>query len=206
MTPQEAVKKISELLNISFSRTEKFATTKLTDGTEVTNNLDEEFKIGQELYIVGESTLTPAPAGDHYTQEGLCLTVDSESKIVEMKEMTDEAPANESGESETEVKTEEGMAEEVEVEVPEVASDVMTEEVVQAVVEALIPVVEEIKTLQEELRKMKEKYEAEYSALNKDFDAFKKQPQRFSVMEVKKQTKENVSDYKLEIIKGLRKS
>jgi len=206
MTAQEAVKKISDLLNLKFSKVEeKFATTKLADGTEITNNLDEEFKIGQELYIVGESTLSPAPAGTHETMEGLLITVDEESIIIAMEEKTTEAPADEEGNSESEVKDESMGEMEVEVEVPEEASDVMTEDVIQAVVEALAPIVEEVKSLTEEMKKMREKYEAEYSALKTDFDSFKKQPQRFSVMETKKPVKETITDYKLEVIKSFRK-
>ena len=203
MTAKEAVERISELLNLKFGSSHKFATTKLEDGTEVTNNLDEEFKIGQELYVVGESTLTPAPAGTHTTREGLKLTVDAESIIIAMEEKTTEAPADEEGKPESEVK-DESMSE-VEVEVPTEAADVMTEDVVQAVVEALIPIVEEVKTLTEEMRKMKEMYESSYSSLKEDFTAFKKQPQRFSVTEVKKSFKESAEDYKLNVIKAMRK-
>jgi hypothetical protein len=203
MTAKEAVERISELLNLKFGSSHKFATTKLEDGTEVTNNLDEEFKIGQELYVVGESTLTPAPAGTHTTREGLKLTVDAESIIIAMEEKTTEAPADEEGKPESEVK-DESMSE-VEVEVPTEAADVMTEDVVQAVVEALIPIVEEVKTLTEEMRKMKEMYESSYSSLKEDFTAFKKQPQRFSVTEVKKSFKESAEDYKLNVIKAFKK-
>ena len=203
MTAKEAVERISELLNLKFGSSHKFATTKLEDGTEVTNNLDEEFKIGQELYVVGESTLTPAPAGTHTTREGLKLTVDAESIIIAMEEKTTEAPADEEGKPESEVK-DESMSE-VEVEVPTEAADVMTEDVVQAVVEALIPIVEEVKTLTEEMRKMKEMYESSYSSLKEDFTAFKKQPQRFSVTEVKKSFKESAEDYKLNVIKAMKK-
>jgi len=56
MTSKEAIEKIKSVLNLSF-KTEKFATTSLEDGTEVTNNLDSDFQIGQVLYVVGESTL-----------------------------------------------------------------------------------------------------------------------------------------------------
>jgi len=203
MTAKEAVDRIAELLNLKFNSSQKFATTKLEDGTEVTNNLDEEFKIGQELYVVGESTLTPAPAGTHTTREGLKITVDSESIIIAMEEKTTEAPADEAGKPESEVK-DESMSEEVEVEVPTEAADVMTEEVIQAVVEALTPIVEEVKTLTEEMKKMKEKMEADYSALKQDFTSFKKQPERFSVTEVKKNFKQNADDYKLEVIKAFK--
>lgn len=203
MTAKEAVERISELLNLKFGSSLKFATTKLEDGTEVTNNLDEEFKIGQELFVVGESTLTPAPAGTHTTREGLKLTVDAESIIIAMEEKTTEAPADEEGKPESEVK-DESMSE-VEVEVPSEAADVMTEEVIQAVVEALTPIVEEVKTLTEEMKKMKEMYESSYKSLKEDFNSFKKQPQRFSVNEVKKSFKESAEDYKLEVIKAMRK-
>jgi hypothetical protein len=168
----------------------------------VTNNLDEEFKIGQELFIVGESTLTPAPSGKHTTREGLVITVDAESIIIAMEEKTTEAPANAESKPETEVK-EEGMSE-VEVDVPEVVGDVMTEDVIQAVVEALAPIVEEVKTLTEEMKKMKEMY-GKYSSLEEDFNSFKKQPQRFSVTEVKKTFKESIDDYKLQVIKAMQK-
>lgn len=204
MTAKEAVDRIAELLNLKFSSSQRFATTKLEDGTEITNNLDEEFKIGQELYVVGESTLTPAPAGKHTTREGLVLTVDAESIIIAMEDKTTEAPANEEGKPEEEVK-EEGMSEEVEVEVPTEAADVMTEEVVQAVVEALAPIVEEVKTLTEEMKKMKEMYEAKYSSLKEEFTSFKRQPQKFSVTEVKKNFKESAADYKLDVIRAFQK-
>lgn len=82
MTAKEAVERIQELLNIKFGKKVEFASTKLTDGTEITNNLEDEFSIGQELFIVGESTLTPAPAGSHTTREGLIITVDSSSVII----------------------------------------------------------------------------------------------------------------------------
>jgi hypothetical protein len=81
MNTKQAINKIAELLRFTF-KSEKFYSTKLEDGTEVTNNLDEDFKIGQVLYVVGESTLTPAPAGSHITRENLKVTVDTESVII----------------------------------------------------------------------------------------------------------------------------
>jgi hypothetical protein len=81
MNAKQAIDKIAELLKFTF-KAEKFYSTKLIDGTEVTNNLDEDFKIGQVLYVVGDSTLTPAPAGSHITRENLKVTVDIESVII----------------------------------------------------------------------------------------------------------------------------
>lgn len=203
MTPKEAIDRIAELLSLKFAK-HSFATTSLTDGTEITNNLDEEFKIGQELFVVNESTLSPAPEGKHETREGLVLTVDSSSVIIAIEQKATEAPANEDGNASTET-TQEGMEEEVAVEVPEAVSDVLTEDVVQAVVEALAPVVEEVKAISEEMKKLKEKMQADYSALKTDFESFKKQPEKFSVAEVKKTFTDTALDYKLDVIKGFKR-
>jgi hypothetical protein len=91
MNATEAIDKIVKLLGLKFKK-EKFFTTKLIDGdTEVTNNLESEFGIGQTLYVVGDSTLTPAPVGTHTTREGLVLTVDEESTITKIEENVQEA-------------------------------------------------------------------------------------------------------------------
>lgn len=100
MNATEALTKIRTLLGLEF-RAEKFATTKLIDGmTEVTNNKEEDLQIGDTLYVVGETTLTPAPEGEHITREGLKVYVDAESTItgIEMEETE---------ESETEIEDEE---------------------------------------------------------------------------------------------------
>jgi len=199
MNAKEALERISDLLKVKFNRL-SFATTALVDGTEITNNLDQEFAIGQELYVVNESTLSPAYEGTHETREGLLLTVDSSSVIIAIEQKATEAPANEGGDT-TSTVTDEGMEEEVSVEVPEEASDVLTEEVVQAVVDALTPVVEEVKTIAEEMKMLKEKMEK----YNSEFQQYKKQPEKFSVNEAKKTHKNSIEDYKLEVFKAFRK-
>jgi hypothetical protein len=93
MNAKQAINKIAELLRFTF-KSEKFFTTKLEDGTEVTNNLEEDLKIGQVLYVVGESTLTPAPVGTHTTREGLKVTVDSESIIIAIESLDSETDAS----------------------------------------------------------------------------------------------------------------
>lgn len=92
MNAQEALQKISTLLNLNFtSKTEKFFTTKLVDGiTEITNNKVEDFMIGDEVYVVGESTLAPALEGEYTTREGFVITLDTMGKIVSMSEMPEE--------------------------------------------------------------------------------------------------------------------
>jgi len=267
MNAKQAIDKIVKLLNLEFGSNEQefdFATTKLVDGTEVTNNMDEEFKIGQELYVVNEATLSPAPEGRHETREGLMLVVDSSSIIIAMEQKTDEAPANEEGESEVEVEVESGkdmkmseatladgtkiMSEGDKFEVGQklfvVKEDGETVEAPEgehttesgivitvdgegtitgvkypdeegegsleasqdfsSLVEVLEPLINEVKSLSAELSQMKEKMSADYSALKGDFESFKKSPEKFSVVE-KKTYKDSIDDYKLDIIKSLRK-
>lgn len=81
MNAKQAIDKIADLLGFKFKK-ESFYSTKIEDGSEITNNLDGDFKIGDELYKVGESTLMPLEAGTYITREGLKLTVDTGSVIV----------------------------------------------------------------------------------------------------------------------------
>jgi len=86
-----ALDKIVKLLGLRFKK-ESFFTTILEDGkTEVTNNADGDLQVGQTLYVLGESTLQPAPSGTHKTREGLVLTLDEESTIVKIEVTTAEA-------------------------------------------------------------------------------------------------------------------
>ena len=203
MNAKQAIDKIAELLKFTF-KSEKFYSTKLQDGTEVTNNLDEDFKIGQVLYVVGESTLTPAPMGSHITRENLKVTVDSESVIVAIEsgdviaedavEMTDtEAELLESNTSDMgEMSVMDGME-----------SDESTSRI-EEIINLLLPMVEEMKKMQSEMEKMKQQMSADISTLTNDFNSFKKSPEKFSVVE-KKTMKESFDDYKLDLIKSLRK-
>lgn len=85
MNATEAINKIVDLLGIKFKQ-ESFASTKLIDGdTEITNNSDKEFEVGDELFVVGDSALSPAPLGTHETREGLKVTVDEGGKIVKIE-------------------------------------------------------------------------------------------------------------------------
>ena len=81
MNATQAIDSIVKLLGLQFKK-ESFKSTFLEDGTEVTNNMDGEFEVGQTLYVVKESTLSPAPAGTHLTREKLAVTVDEESTII----------------------------------------------------------------------------------------------------------------------------
>jgi hypothetical protein len=256
MNAKQAIDKIAELLKFTF-KSEKFYSTKLQDGTEVTNNLDEDFKIGQVLYVVGESTLTPAPMGSHITRENLKVTVDSESVIiaiesgdviaedaVEMTEARDaqgqllesntfdvgemvyqvkedgsKEPAPD-GEHQVVLKDESGNENKIRIQVKDgvitersnveemsVMDGMDTEEStsrIEEIINLLLPMVEEMKKMQSEMEKMKQQMSADISTLTNDFNSFKKSPEKFSVVE-KKTMKETFDDYKLDLIKSLRK-
>jgi len=258
MTAKEAVEKITELLNIKFGKKMGFETTKLIDGTEITNNLEHGFMLGQELYIVGESTLTPAPAGTHTTRDGLVLTVDSSSVIIAIEQEKQEEMATDykmteaidaqgqklesptfdvgedcylihedgtkspapDGEHQVVLKDESGNENKIRIQVKDgkitqrenveeesmSQEDFANEELISKIVEAITPVINEVAGMKEEMKKMYEKMECSYSALSEDFSNFKKQPQRFSVNEIKKDYKESAIDYKLDIIKGVIKN
>ena len=196
MNSKETILKIKDLLGLSFKK-EKFASTFLENGTEVTNNLDSEFMIGQILYVVGDSTLTPAPAGDHVTREGYKITLDSESVIIAIESSVEDAEKETEDES-----VEENMSEETD-KVAELTPEPIKDEIISELLEAVLPLVEEVKALAEEMKKMKTKMETEMNSIKTDLDKFKKLPEKFSVVE-KKTYKENFDDYKIELIKSSR--
>lgn len=200
MNAKQAIDKIAELLKFTF-KAEKFYSTKLIDGTEVTNNLDEDFKIGQVLYVVGDSTLTPAPAGSHITRENLKVTVDAESVIIAIE--SGDTIAEDAVESSAEEMAEVGNPESGITEEPE--SGVESEnDGLDRLLGLLGPMIEEMTKMKSEMESMKGKMSADLLALKNDFNSFKKSPEKFSVVEKKTMT-ETFEDYKLELIKSLRK-
>ena len=85
MTANQAINTIKQLLGMNFS-SEKFYKTVLVDGTtEVTNGKDTELEIGDELYVLEDSVLKPAPEGSHETREGLVVTVGTDSVITKIE-------------------------------------------------------------------------------------------------------------------------
>lgn len=100
MNATEAINSIVKLLGLQF-KSEKFASVFLEDGkTEVTNNQDADFQVGQELYIVEGSTMKPAPAGAHELSNGMTVSLDENSTIIAIAEtVEDESAENEKQEA-----------------------------------------------------------------------------------------------------------
>lgn len=155
MTAQDAVSKIKLLLGLN-ETTEKFAMTTLVDGTQV--ETEGEFVEGATLMVVTEEGSIQAPAGMHETTDGKLITVDEAGVIVKIEEVSAEPMEEEEIKEEVKEEVKEEMMEEVEIEVPAEVAPMVTEEVVTAIVEALAPVLDEVKTLTEEMKKMKEQY------------------------------------------------
>jgi hypothetical protein len=151
MNANEAVSKIRLLLGLN-EATFTFATAVLVDGSEV--KTEGEMVEGASLMVVTPEGDVPCPAGIHETDGGLLITIDEAGTITAIEEKAAETAPEEA------VTEEVAMEEEVTVEIPEEVAPVMTEEVVQAVVEAIAPIVEEVAAITAELKEMKAKFQA----------------------------------------------
>ena len=127
---------IRTLLNIEV----KLEEMKLENGTVVSA---ETFEKGSEIFIVTDDEKVAMPVGEYILEDGRLVVVSEEGMIADVKEVSDEVPAEE---------TEDLEEETVETEVPEeVATEV--EAIIEAVVEVIAPVLEEVKSEIEELKK-----------------------------------------------------
>jgi len=252
MNATDAINRIVDLLGLKFKK-ETFQSTRLNDNTtEITNNLDTDFAIGDTLYLVGDSTLTPAEEGEYNTREGLSIYVDAESTIYKIQEEThgEEAPYQTKEEEIAEenentdmmssavltdgtkietdgsgdfkvgdqlyVITKEGEK----VSAPE--GEHTTESGITIVVdgEGIItgvkyPDTEGEGSLKQDMTDMKYamtellsmisemngKFKTELNSLKTEFTEFKKQPDRAPVVKTISNSKENLMDLKLELIK-----
>ena len=127
---------IRTLLNIEV----KLEEMKLENGTVVSA---ETFEKGSEIFIVTDDEKVAMPVGEYILEDGRLVVVSEEGMIADVREVSDEVPAEE---------TENLEEETVETEVPEeVATEV--EAIIEAVVEVIAPVIEEVKSEIEELKK-----------------------------------------------------
>lgn len=152
---------------------ETFTEATLADGTKITNMVDADFEVGQELHVIteeGEHVL--APSGEHTTESGIVITVDGEGKITGVKhpdaegEGSLEEPTAVSEEMSTEEveMAEDGMLEDVVEETMEEGMDVK-EAIVEAIAEVVAPELEMLKKKMADMEeKMKKMYAAEPAA------------------------------------------
>jgi len=138
---------------------ENFVEATLADGTKITNMLDADFEVGQELHVIteeGEHVL--APSGEHTTESGIVITVDGEGIISGVKHPDAEGDGS-LADGVTEEMSVEDVAEEViDVAIEEGMTPEAVVEVVKEVIDAVIaPAMEEMKTKMAEMEeKMKD--------------------------------------------------
>jgi hypothetical protein len=176
----ELLKKVADLVGFQFSRF-KFAEAVLEGGVVITNSAEgEDFLVGDSISIKNEDgTFTIVGAGTHELNDGRVFITDAEGKLTEMRDE----------ESSVEVEVE---MEEVSVDVPNEVADVMSPEVVEAVIGALSPIVEELKVIAEEMK-----------ALKKDYNQFKKTASH-EPLKQDKVVAQNFNDYRYEILKAMK--
>ena len=248
MNATDAINRIVDLLGLKFKK-ETFQSTRLEDNTtEITNNLDTDFAVGDTLYLVGDSTLSPCDEGTYKTREGFTLYIDAESIIYKI-EM--ETPNNTEVETETEIEDEKTdmMSSAVLTDGTKIETDESgdfkvgqklyvitkegekvsapegehtTESGITIVVdgEGIItgvkyPEKEGEGSLKQDMTDMKYamtellsmitemngKFKTELNSLKTEFNEFKKQPDRAPVVKTISNSKENLMDLKLELIK-----
>lgn len=192
LNPKEAISKIKEVLGLEFAMTEeKFYTSQLADGTQITNNTDsEKLELGDTLYVVlDDGNLVPAPSGEHTLQSGEVVVLDEESKVVEIREDREE----EVEETPDEV--------EVVVEQKEISEEMSeTEEMSEDT--SLVELKNEISEMKEALSKVLDLFQdfssqtaEEFSKVNVDIETLKKEPEVDNIKNNKKQNKLVVEDF-----------
>lgn len=147
---------------------ETFTEATLADGTKITNMVDADFEVGQELHVITEEgEHVVAPSGEHTTESGIVLTVDGEGKITGVKHPDAEGEGSleeEAAPVSEEMSTEEvEMAEHPEDEVVEEAMEDMDikEVIVEAIAEVVAP---ELEALKKKMADMEEKMKKHYAA------------------------------------------
>jgi len=188
---KEILEKVAELVGLKFNtaKTEKFAEVELEGGYIVSNQTEGDFVVGDTIYLVNEDgTYSVVGAGEwKYLDGEKTFITDEEGKLVEIRSGADDVV--EAGEE----KMEDVEMEEVEVEVPSEVEDVVDEDIVQSIVDALTPVVEQIQQVQEEMMKLK-----------KDYEKFKSEASHEPLKEDKIVSKAFSTDTRLEVLKAMR--
>ena len=168
---------------------ENFQSAKLVDGTPISNKSEDEFEVGQEVYVTteaGEEVL--APSGEHSLDNGDVLVIDGEGKITGLHKAGESGQGSLSKEDEAAEETLAEVKEEKAVELADDAINVSDElplaehgdeesmdehgderaEIIEAILEEIGPKIVELQkkleehevTMAEHEEKMKEHYSA----------------------------------------------
>lgn len=178
---KELVKKYFNLTEINTTEDKQvFTEATLVDGTKVTNKMEGDFEVGQELYVItAEGEEVAAPSGEHTTESGIVVTVDEAGIITGIHHPDEE------GEGSLEASQEE-MAEEEEIVEEIIMEDGPREEIIEAIAEVVMPELEAMKSemascmerlaaAEEKMAKYEEKMSATPAAESKTTAKFSKQ-------------------------------
>ena len=146
----------SLMVKFGFLKSEDFL--KLVDGTEL--KLDGDLAEGVSVMVVTEDSEIAAPDGTHELEDGAKIVTEGGIIMsVELPEveMEDEVAIDEEAEGIEQVEMEEEV---IEVEVPGVLPAEIAAPAVEAIVEAIVPILEKVKSLEEELTKVKASFES----------------------------------------------
>jgi hypothetical protein len=155
---KNAIQEIKKLMAQFGFLKENFVNAKLVDGTEIKVE-GESLAEGAKVLVITAEGEIPAPDGIHELEDG--TKVETKDAIVTKIEEVLEAGYDEKNMEDVEVP----------IEVPAEIAPV-ADEVVGAIVEALMPLMEEVKVLVDEMKKMKDGMQE----MKSDFDSFKKEP------------------------------
>jgi hypothetical protein len=183
---KEILEKVAELVGLKFqtAKTEKFAQVELEGGFIITNQSEGDFVVDDTIYLLNEDgTYSVVGAGEWTFLDGEKTFITSEEgKLTEIRSGSDDI-----------METEE--MEEVEVEVSPSVEEVLDGDIVQSIVDALTPVVEQIQQVQEEMMKLK-----------KDYEKFKSEASHEPLKEDKVVSKMFSTDSRYEVLKAMRQS
>jgi len=132
MKSTEMLNQIKTLLNIEV----KLEDMKLENGTVITA---ESFEEGKEVFIVTDDEKVAMPVGEYILEDSRLLVVSEEGMIADVKEVSDEVPAEE---------------EEITSDLEEEKEEEVKEEMGYATKEELSSAVEEVKAMIEEIKAM----------------------------------------------------
>lgn len=146
---------------------QSFTEATLADGTKITNMVDADFEVGQELHVItetGEHVL--APSGEHTTESGIVITVDGSGIITGVHHPDSEGDGSL---AEQEMAAEEESTEENKTELAEeeVIEEVAMEDgdVKEAIIEAIAEVVApEIEAMKKKMAEIEEAMKEHMSA------------------------------------------
>ena len=180
----EILKKVADLVGFKFNSLYSFEEVELEGGLVISNKTEGAFQVGDVVSLKNEDgTYTIVGSGTHKLLDGRVFITDAEGKLAEIQ----------SGETEKEVEVVIEAAE-VPVEVKDEVVDVMTPDVVSALVEALTPVVEQLKMLSEEMKKLK-----------KDYEGFKASS-AYQPLKEDKLVSSNFNDHRYDVLKAMKEN